>query len=419
MRRHGGSFPWGIGVAAILGVILGVLLGERASSLGELATLLIRCLKGLATPLVFFTVIDTFSQFEIQLKNTLRLLSLSLLNAAVAGMIALSVFSLAPVEPNEHLIFLGQKLGSESAARVSTANPPGVVSILSSSIPTSVLDPFIQNNVIAATILAMGIGIFLRKLKRDAQMQKEADTLIRFFSGGARVMSELLGWVVKLIPFAVFGVLAKVVGLGGFKFIPALSLFVLIVMGAIFVHSFIYYPLFIRVLGQAHFFRDAAGPISNAFGAGSSLATLPITLQTLREKMKVSEESARLAACVGTQFNHNGILLYEAVAALFVAKAHGIVLGVGQKIILLGASVLAAVGIAGVPEAGLITLSLVLSALNLPLTLIPLLMTVDWFMGRLRAASNVLGDMVVAVALDRWDEWSDGNPRRKQKSRGN
>ena len=137
-----------------------------------------------------------------------------------------------------------------------------------------------------------------------------------------------------------------------------------------------------------------------AFGTGSSVATIPVTLKTLKD-MKISDESARMAACIGTNLNHDGILLYEAMAALFIAHAHGIKLVGFQKVILLGISTLAAVGIAGVPDAGLITLSLVLSTLGLPLTFVPVLLAVDWFIGRLRATANVTSDMVVATLLDK------------------
>jgi Na+/H+-dicarboxylate symporter len=126
-----------------------------------------------------------------------------------------------------------------------------------------------------------------------------------------------------------------------------------------------------------------------------------VTLPTLEQRLGVSRESARLAAVVGTNLNHDGIILYEASAALFVAQLYAVQLTLAQQLKIVALSVMAAVGIAGVPEAGLVTLSLVLGRAGLPLTAVPLLLPVDWLLGRLRATTNVASDMTVATLLDR------------------
>ena len=111
--------------------------------------------------------------------------------------------------------------------------------------------------------------------------------------------------------------------------------------------------------------------------------------------------SGRMAACVGTNFNNDGILLYEAMAVLFVAQVHGIHLSLGGQVSAALACVVAGVGIAGVPEAGLISLSLVLATVGLPVEILPLLLTVDWILSRARAATNVVSDILVALLLDK------------------
>jgi Na+/H+-dicarboxylate symporter len=110
-----------------------------------------------------------------------------------------------------------------------------------------------------------------------------------------------------------------------------------------------------------------------------------------------------MAACVATNLNNDGILLYEAMGAVIVAQAHGIGLTFTQQLSIAATCVLASVGIAGVPEAGLITLSVVLANAKLPLDLLPLLLSVDWMLGRCRAMTNVVGDFVGAVVLDALD----------------
>jgi DAACS family dicarboxylate/amino acid:cation (Na+ or H+) symporter len=165
-----------------------------------------------------------------------------------------------------------------------------------------------------------------------------------------------------------------------------------------------WYALLLKLVARVspnRFFRFAADPLLTAIGVGSSLATLPVTLRALDE-MEVSKESARLAAVVGTNLNHDGIVLYEAAAALFVAQVYGITLALGTQVKVVGLAVLAAVGIAGVPEAGLVTLSLVIGGVGLPLAAVPLLLPVDWMLGRLRAMTNVASDLTVANVLDRF-----------------
>jgi len=121
--------------------------------------------------------------------------------------------------------------------------------------------------------------------------------------------------------------------------------------------------------------------------------------------MHVSPQSSRLAACVGTNLNNDGITLYEAMAALFLAQALGFNLPIGNQLLIVVASIIAGAGVAGIPEAGLIVLPLVLSAAGLPdhiiVAAIPLIMTVDWIIARARSGVNVMSDMLVAILLDR------------------
>ena len=142
----------------------------------------------------------------------------------------------------------------------------------------------------------------------------------------------------------------------------------------------------------------------------SSLATAPLTLEALR-KLGVSDSSARLSACVGTNFNNDGIILYEGMAVLFVAQAHGIHLSLTEQLGMAVTCLIAAMGVAGVPEAGFVSLALVLNTANLPIGLLPLLLTVDWVIARGRSVVNVLSDMVLSILVDSgaasWDSEQD------------
>jgi DAACS family dicarboxylate/amino acid:cation (Na+ or H+) symporter len=123
-----------------------------------------------------------------------------------------------------------------------------------------------------------------------------------------------------------------------------------------------------------------------------------VTLEAL-DGLRVPKAPSRLGACIGTNFNNDGIILYEAMAVLFVAQASGIDLSLGEQVFAALISLAAAVGVAGVPEAGVVSLSLVLSAVGLPLEMLPLLLTVDWIVARMRSVTNVMSDMTVSIAV--------------------
>jgi DAACS family dicarboxylate/amino acid:cation (Na+ or H+) symporter len=166
------------------------------------------------------------------------------------------------------------------------------------------------------------------------------------------------------------------------------------------------YPVWIRVIGGIplrRFWSEANKPVTYAFGTNSSLATVPVTLTAL-DALGVSKSASRLATCIGTNFNNDGILLYEAMAVLFVAQACGIELSLGEQIFAAVISLLAAIGVAGVPEAGVVSLALVLGAVGLPTELLQILLTVDWIVARIRSVVNVMSDMTVSIAVSRLEE---------------
>jgi DAACS family dicarboxylate/amino acid:cation (Na+ or H+) symporter len=131
---------------------------------------------------------------------------------------------------------------------------------------------------------------------------------------------------------------------------------------------------------------------------------VPVTLRCLRD-MRVSDASARMSACIGTNLNNDGIVLYEAMATIFLCQAFGYDLSAGVQVTIVLASIMAGVGIAGIPEAGLIVLPLVLAAAGLPeatvAAAIPLIVPVDWIIARVRSGVNVMCDLLVAIVLDR------------------
>ena len=365
-------------IATLLGGVTGALVGPRAAWLGQGALVFIDVLKLLATPLVFVAIVDTFVTTRLPLKRALVLLPLSALNALVAAAIAIG---LAHALPLARMVDLPRLRATALPAGPTLRHLPTVNLLW----------------VIAAALVA---GVLLRATAQTAASKQ----IVR----GAHVvfgaLMRVVGVVVRVVPLAVFGVMANVVGGSGLTMFPLLAIFVVMVALGMLLHVFVWYSLLLKWVARTapgRFFRLGGDALATALGAGSSLATLPVTLRTLEEKMGVSSESARLAAVVGTNLNHDGIVLYEAAAALFVAQVWGIALPLASQLKVVGLAIVAAVGIAGVPEAGLVTLSLVIGGVGLPLAAVPLLLPVDWMLGRLRAMVNVASDMVVATVLDR------------------
>jgi DAACS family dicarboxylate/amino acid:cation (Na+ or H+) symporter len=152
------------------------------------------------------------------------------------------------------------------------------------------------------------------------------------------------------------------------------------------------------------FLRGAADVMATTFSTASTTATMPITLSALEGKLGVSRASSQLAACVGTNFNNDGTALYQAVAAVFFAQAQGASLDLTAQALIMFTALIASVGAGGIPSGSFVTMPLIFAAVGLSPDQIPVLLTVDWLLDRCRTTSNVLGDMTVAVLLDKTHE---------------
>ena len=260
---------------------------------------------------------------------------------------------------------------------------------LAGYVPANFVQPFAENLLLSVVLLALLLGFALRAVRGEPDVASGARTIEDAVAALLRVMEIVLGWVIRLVPIAVFGVVAKTVAEHGFAALKGLGIYVAMGLGGMALHIALTYQLWIRVgarLSLRRFWREAKEPVIYAAGANSSLATLPLTLRAL-DRLGVSRSSSTLGAMVGTNFNNDGIILYEGMAVLLVAQAHGLHLDLGQQLVAAGSCLVAAMGVAGVPEAGFISLAVVLNTVGLPIEILPLLLTVDWILG-----ARALGD---------------------------
>jgi Na+/H+-dicarboxylate symporter len=336
----------------------------------------------------------------IDLRSGGRLLFLALLNTSLAITLGLGISN--TLRPGDHLAALGT--ADSAAASTYAQQRLDVVKTLISYVPSNVVAPFAENTVITVIVLALLLGFGLRRVRDEqrrvgtASFQALEDALI----GVRRAIEVILGWVVKLIPLAVFGVVCKTVAEHGFA--PLMGLLAYVVAGllGLALHIALVYQAWIALatsISLRRFWSAAREPMVYALGTNSSLATLPVTLRAL-DRLGVSQKASALGACVGTNLNNDGIVLYEGMAMLFVAQAMGIDLSLPQQLFAALTCIVAAMGVAGVPEAGFVSLALVLNTVGLPVELLPLLLTVDWVLARARSVTNVLSDMVLSILLD-------------------
>lgn len=402
-------------VAVICGATLGVVFGQepylnglRNEQLGKLGLWVVWLLKTLAVPLIVFAIMDSLLRASLPLRQGAKLIAICLVNVSVAMLIGLTIMNLwqpgkswqGHVEELLHVI-----PGTTLKPAFTPSEHP--LEDLMAYIPRTIADPFGSNNIIGVVLMALGIGLILRWARtKSGQAGGVLDHIAWAIERTYGWLVTILWWVILIIPFAVFGVVAHVVGKSGMQVFSVLWIFLVAMLLGLAVHALLYYPLVAWWVGKKPptvYLGQGADAIMTGLSCNSSLATVPITLRCL-EHMQVSGQSARLAACVGTNLNNDGITLYEAMAALFLAHALGYDLPISKQIVIVVASIIAGAGVAGIPEAGMIVLPLVLAAAGLPdqviLAAIPLIMTVDWIIARARSGVNVMSDMLVAILLD-------------------
>ena len=214
--------------------------------------------------------------------------------------------------------------------------------------------------------------------------------------------------VMKVAPFGIFCLVAAKFGEAQAegKFLAELAqigkFFVTVLMG-LFFHLLVTLPLILWLMTKRNPYRFmlAMGQaLLTAFSTASSSATLPVTMECAVDRAKVSERSVEFVTPLGATINMDGTALYEATAAIFIAQVAMIDLGFGQQMIVAVTATLAAIGAAGIPEAGLFTMIIVLNAVNLPVEYIGLILSVDWLLDRFRTAINVFGDAVGAAIVE-------------------
>lgn len=392
-------------IALILAIALGVALGAGNPSpanksfietLAIPAELVLKALRALATPLILMAVLHTFMTTNIPGTAGRRLAVLLFTNTTVAIVIGLFVANVLRPGTWGNLAAPG---GGQTAPK--SFDPWG---LLRDAVPQAILQPLVDNNVIQLIVIALSFAIVLRAIKSEqiAQHKRGYQAIEDIIGILFDCIIRILHWVIALVPLAVFGIVGKTVAEKGFEPFKSLGAFVVAVVLGLALQA-CYYLTRVKFgswVNPLNFLRGGTDAFLTAFSTDSSVATMPITFEVLQTKIGLRESSASLGALVGSNFNNDGTALYEAMSALFISQVIGQNLSIGQQFVVILTSIFASVGAAGIPEAGLVTMTLVFSSVGLPTQYIALLITVDWFLDRCRTVINVMGDMTVSALLD-------------------
>lgn len=277
-----------------------------------------------------------------------------------------------------------------------------IANVVRGLVPANLFDAAARGNVLGLIVASLAFGVALTRIERAAP-------LLDALSAANRALYVLVRWVVELAPLGVLALVAERLGRAGggdvvLAELERLLAYSLTVLAGLALHACVVLPLLLRALAGRNplrYFGQLLEALLTALGTASSAATLGVTRRCVVERAGVSARTADFVLPIGATVNMDGTALYEAVAAVFIAQTLGIELDAASLAIVALTATLAAIGAAAIPEAGLVTMVLVLQAVGLPAEGVGLLLAVDWVLDRFRTSVNVWGDAVGAAVLDR------------------
>jgi proton glutamate symport protein len=405
------NLHWQILIALVLGVGAGLIFSQD-TSIGAfrpyalfdfLGTLFLRALKMVIVPLIMGSIISGVAGVGAS-RGLGRLfgrtfawyISTSLL-AIITGLILVNIIQPGVIGGEA----VGERLGLEvQAADLSHLQDKGagdLVGIIQRMIPSNPVAAAAEGQMLPLIFFCLLFGIGITKLKEEL-----AQPQARFWESLFAVMMKITGWVIATAPVGIFGLMAKITASAGFSAFAPLAKYGLTVLAALIIHGTIILPLLVKIVGGLPPLRHVqtmSPALLTAFSTRSSSATLPLTMDRIENGAGVSNRVTSFVLPLGATVNMDGTALYECVAALFIAQAYGVELGVGAQFIVVLTALLASIGAAGIPAAGLVMISIILDAVGLPLEGIALILAIDPVLDMCRTAVNVWSDSCGAVVI--------------------
>ena len=391
-------------IAIFAGVLLGVLAGavEGAGAVRYqwLGVLFLKALKMMIVPLIVSSMIvgvTSIGDPRSLGRTGMVTIVYYTITTAISVLIGLILVNL--IRPGA-----GVAVSTEIPDLVRGKESFQFIDVLMGMIPENIVSAAANLQILPLIIFSLFFGGILTTLGERGR------PVVQLFEVVNDVVMKMVNIILWYAPIGVFGLIAgklgEAGGLAAFwgEFLGLLKYCMTVIVG-LAIHAMIVLPLFLRFAARRSPWQYVIGMVTaltTAFTTASSSATLPTTFEGVTERNKVNPESANLVLPLGATINMDGTALYEAVAAMFIAQSYGISLTMGDQVIIFLTATLAAIGAAGIPQAGLVTMILVLQAVHLPLEGIAMILAVDWFLDRIRTTVNVWGDSVGAAVVERW-----------------
>lgn len=389
------ALHWKILIALILGVVLGMWLPEYVKYISWMGDLFMRALKMVIIPLILTSIISGIVNIgSLKKLGKIGLKTISYYIATSVFAIVIGLFMVNVLKPG-----VGADLGFVSEVEGLALAKESFGQTLINIIPTNVVQAMVENQMLSVIFFAILVGLFITNISK-----KHKKLYIKLFNGGFELMMKITEFVIKFTPFGVFGIVALQVAQQDdlTEVAGRLGLYMVAVILALIIHSCITLPLILKLVGKINplsHIRAMSVPLLTAFSTSSSSATLPLTMEAVEHKAGASNKITSFVLPLGATINMDGTALYECIAAIFIAQAYGIDLSFGEQIIVVITALLASIGAAGIPMAGLVMITVILSAVNLPLEGVGLILAVDRILDMFRTSVNVWSDSCGTVVI--------------------
>lgn len=288
---------------------------------------------------------------------------------------------------------------TEVAANVVSSSQQGLASVFLRMVPPNIVSAAADGQMLGLIFFSLLFGYYISKLKTDSQ-----DILRKFFEGVFEIMMNITDLIMRFAPIGVFALVAKIVATSGLDVFIPLAKFFFVVLAALATHMFIIMPVLLKTVAgvsPGKHFRAMTPALLTAFSTASSSATLPITMDSVRDRAGVSNQTSSFVLPLGATINMDGTALYECVAALFIAQAYGLDLSFAQQFTVVVLALMTSIGVAGIPAASLVAITIILAAMGLPAEGIGLILAVDRVLDMCRTSVNVFSDSCGAVIIAR------------------
>lgn len=382
-------------IAFVLAIILGIVFGDSISVIQPVGDLFLRLIKFIIAPLILSTlVVGVASTGDPKQLGRIGLKTVTyyLVTTGIAIIIGLLVaFAISPGTGLDLSIN-----DVEAANETAGQEQQGVVETLLEIVPENPFHALGEGEILQIIFFALFIGLGITLVGEKAQ------PVYRFFEGFAEVMYKITGIVMRVAPIGILGLLAPIVGDYGFSVLMPLIKVIFAVLIACLVHAGVVYSSAVKLYGQMNpitFFKGIAPAAAVSFSTASSAGTLPVTLKNTQENLGVSNKISSFVLPLGATINMDGTAIYQGISVVFIAQFYQMDLSFVQLLTVVLTTVLASIGTAGVPGAGLIMLTMVLSSIGLPLEGIALIAGIDRILDMMRTTVNIVGDASAAVVV--------------------